>query len=288
MEYCKTLNTFFLLICLMSLSLLVSCGDTEDTAETIDSISNPLLDQPDEQWLQLKDEDWEKLKDENWVRLTDEEVKEFMNLDIPHDWGFENQDHALFKKYHHATLFQKFGDIPQVRFIVEFERMGRSGVVTLAFAKQIAAHAEAVYFLSPNAATQRSLQETRNLLRDIEAQEELRLLDQLRMEKPEAWVKGMRAVLIRRHGDLPEVKTIIDFMRKLELELPRTDQDCHTYIETYKVLYGTTGNSSPYVFYAMLEAVNQVGRLGSLDRLKKYREARANGISFYDIDWNDA
>ena len=286
MKHSKILNAFFYLACLISLSFFLSCGDTEDTEETADSIFNPFLDEPDEQWLQLKDEDWEKLKDENWVRLTDEEVKELMTLDIPQDWGF-NTEARVSQKYHHATLFQKFGDIPQVRFIVEFERMGRSGVVTLALAKQIAAHAEATYFITPNAVTRRSLEETRNLLRRIEEQEELRLLDQLRIEDPEAWVKGMRAVLIERHGDIPEVKTIINFMRKLELKLPRTDKECHAYIKAYEVIHGRTGNSLPYVFYAMLEAVNQVRRLGSLRRLEKYREAREKGISFYDIDWDD-
>ena len=287
MEHSKTLSTFFYLACLISLSLLVSCGDTEDTEETTGSTSNPLLDAPDEQWLQLKDEDWEKLKDENWVRLTDEEVKELMTLDIPQRWDLETEDHALYKKYYHATLFQQFGDIPLVRYIVEFERMGRSGIVTLEFAKQFAAYAEATYFLLPNVSNQRSLQVARDLLKDIEAQEELHLLDQLRIEDPEAWVKGMRTVLIRRHGDIPEVKTMMDFMRELELELPRTDNDCHTYIKAYRAIYGRTGNSLPYEFYAMLEAVNQVGRLGSLQRLEKYREARAKGISFYDIDWDD-
>lgn len=286
MKHSKILNVFFYIVCLISLSFFLSCGDTEDTEETPDSIFNPFLDEPDEQWLQLKDEDWEKLKDENWVRLTDEEVKELMTLDIPQDWGF-NTEARVSQKYHHATLFQKFGDIPQVRFIVEFERMERGGIVTLALAKQIAAHAEATYFITPNAVTRRSLEETRNLLRRVEEQEELRLLDQLRIEDPKAWVKGMRAVLIERHGDIPEVKTIIDFMQKLELELPRTNKECHAYIKAYEVIHGRTGNSLPYVFYAMLEAVNQVGRLGSLRRLEKYREAREKGISFYDIDWDD-
>ncbi len=286
MEHNKTLGAFFYLVCLISLSFFLSCGDTEDTEETIDSIFDPFLDEPDEQWLQLEDEDWEKLKDENWVRLTDEEVKELMNLDIPQDWGFETEA-SVSQKYHHATLFQKFGDIPQVRFIVEFERMGKSGVVTLEFAKQIAAHAEATYFLYPNAVTRRSLEETRNLLRLTEEQEELRLLDQLRIEDSEAWVKGMRAVLIERHGDIPDVDTSIDFFRKLELGLPRTNRDCNTYIKVYETLYTRSENFLHYAFYAMLEAVNQIGRLGTLRRLEKYREAREKGISFYDIDWDD-
>ena len=177
MKHCKTLSAFFYLTCFISLSLFVSCGDTGDTEETTNATTNPLLDALDEQWLQLKDEDWEKLKDENWVRLTDEEVEAFMNLDIPQRWGAETEDHALVKKFHHATLFQKFGDIPQVRYIVEFERMGRSGVVTLEFAKQFVANSEAMYFLFPNAANLRTLQEARNMLKSIEAQEELRFLD---------------------------------------------------------------------------------------------------------------
>ncbi|MCY3550550.1 MAG: hypothetical protein OXH39_08810 [Candidatus Poribacteria bacterium] len=286
MKHSKTINAFFYLACLISLSFFLSCGDTEDTEETIDSIFNPFLDEPDEQWLQLEDEDWEKLKDENWVRLTDEEVKELMTLDIPQDWGF-NTEARVSQKYHHATLFQRFGDIPQVRFIVEFERMEISGIVTLALAKQIAAHAEATYFITPNAVTRRSLEETRNLLRRVEEQEALRLLDQLRIEDPEAWLKGMRAVLIERHGDIREVDTSIDFFRKLELGLPRTNRDCNTYIKVHETLFSRSENFFPYAFYAMLEAVNQIGRLGSLRRLEKYREAREKGISFYDIDWDD-
>lgn len=285
MKHNKTLGAFFYLLCFISLSFFLSCGDTEDTEE-IDSIFDPFLDEPDEQWLQLEDEDWEKLKDENWVRLTDEEVKELINLDIPKDWGF-NTEASVSQKYHHATLFQRFGDIPQVRFIVEFERMERSGVVTLTLAKQIAAHAEATYFISPTAVTRRSLEETRNLLRRVEEQEELRLLDQLRIEDPEAWLKGMRAVLIERHGDIPDVNTSINFFRKLELGLPRTNGDCNTYIKVYEALYTRSENFLHYASYAMLEAVNQIGRLGTLRRLEKYREAREKGISFYDIDWDD-
>ena len=286
MKHSKILNAFFYLACLISLLFFLSCGDTEDTEETADSIFDPFLDEPGEQWLQLEDEDWEKLKDENWVRLTDEEVKELMTLDIPQDWGF-NTEARVSQKYHHATLFQKFGDIPQVRFIVEFERMERGGIVTLALAKQIAAHAEATYFITPNAVTRRSLEETRNLLRRVEEQEALRLLDQLRIEDPEAWLKGMRAVLIERHGDIREVDTSIDFFRKLELGLPRTNRDCNTYIKVHETLFSRSENFFPYAFYAMLEAVNQIGRLGSLRRLEKYREAREKGISFYDIDWDD-
>ena len=91
-----------------------------------------------------------------------------MNLDIPQRWAFDTEDRTLFQKYYHATLLQQFGDIPQVRYIVEFARMGRSGIVTLEFAKQIAANSEAMYFLFPTADSRRSLEEARNLLKLIE------------------------------------------------------------------------------------------------------------------------
>ena len=62
MKQSTILSTFFYLTCLISLSLFLSCGDTEDMEEATDSTSNTLLDTPDERWLELKDEDWEKLK----------------------------------------------------------------------------------------------------------------------------------------------------------------------------------------------------------------------------------
>ena len=231
-----------------------------------------------------------KIEDEDWVRLTDEEVEEFINLDIPQRWAFETKDKALSKKYYHATLFQRFGDIPQVRYIVEFERMMRGGILTLEFAKQLAAHSEAMYFIFPHAANRRSLEEARGILKLIEAQEGLRFLDQLRIEDPEAWIKGMRAVLVNRHGDIPEVDTIANFLRKLELNLPRTDHECHAYIQVYDALYDDSNTALTYEFYAILEAVNQIGQFvgdAPLRRLEKYREARAEGIPFYDIDWDD-
>ena len=147
-----------------------------------------------------------------------------------------------------------------------------------------------MYFIFLHAVNRRSLEESRNFLKRIEAQEELRFLEELRIEDPKIWIKRMRAALIERHGHLPAVDTSIDFLRKLELELPRTDDDCRTYIRAYQALYGPSGNSLPYEFYAFLEAANQVGHLVGDEpprRLEKYRKARAEGISFYDIEWDN-
>lgn len=309
-----TLFHFSSLASVLSLLFSFGCGDIEDVQEVTNSTHNMLRDEPDEQhlqlegeelkllkdlerlrnknWKRLKDKEWEKLKGEDWVRLTNKEVEEFMNLVIPQRWGFEVDDPALRQKYRHATLFQKFGNIPQVRYIVEFDRMRGGGIriITLEFAKQLTAEAAATYFLFPNADNQRFLEEAKNQLKVISEEEEIRFLDQLRIENPEVWVKGMRAFLIRQHGDIPEVDIIIEFLRKLELRLPRADKECHAYIEVYISLYDHINTASIYEFYALLEALHQVRRFvrdPPSRTLEKYREARAAGISLYDIDWDD-
>ena len=326
---------FFYLTSILSLLICFSCGDTEDDQEVTNPIYHTFLDEPDEQslqsddqspqvtdkdlkdaeqwlhltlkdWGNLKDEDWEKLKGEGWIRLTDVEVKELVNLKIPPGWAFADADEALRKKHWEATLFQQFGDIPQVRYIVEFDRTRvaldplRDGiVVTLEIAIQMVADSAALYFLFPGPDNQQAFETTRNLLRSIIEQEErslekeeLRLLDQLRIEDTEAWVKSMRAFFIEKHGDIPEVNTIIEFLRKLELDLPRADEECRSYLAAYDALY-TAFKVRPiyeYEYYAMFEAVDQLWPIvaeGPLRTLEKYREARAEGISFYNIGWDD-
>lgn len=307
------LSSFFYLASILSLLLCFSCGDTEDEQETT---NNTFLGEPDELWLQLEDkdweklkdaeqwiqltaedwknlkaEDWEKLKDEDWIRLTDAEVEELMNLEIPHRNG-EQVAWEKAMKHSHARLFQKFGDIPQVRYKVEFERRPSRGlvIVTLELDKQLLAKSAATYFLVPTENHRRWLEDNRDDLKAIAAEEEVRLLEQLRIEDPETWVKGMYAFLIRKHGKIPGVNTIANFLRKLELNLPRTDKECYAYFEVYDALYDDMNTASTYEFYALLEALYQI-RPSVKDppspTLEKYREARAKSISFYDIDWDD-
>ena len=320
---------FFYFTSILSLLICFSCGDTEDEQEVTNPIYHTFLNEPDEQslqsddqspqvtdidlkdaeqwlhltlkdWGNLKDEDWEKLKGEGWIRLTDVEVKELMNLKIPQGWAFADVDEALRKKHREAQYFQQFGDIPQVRYIVESNRTRRSGiVVTLEIAKQMVAKSAAMYFLFPVADNQQAFETTRNLLRAIIEQEErslekgeLRRLDQLRIEDTEAWVKSMRAFFIQKHGNIPEVNTIIEFLRKLELDLPRADEECHSYLTAYDALYTAfkIPSTYEYEYYAMFEAVDQLRPIvaeGPLRTLEKYREARAEDISFYNIDWDN-
>ena len=302
----RLIRSMFYLACLFSVSLFVGCGDAEEPEEPNDPIFNDTLpDVSDEHWLQLtqwlrltdedwkalKDEDWEKLKGENWPRLTDAEVEELMNLKIPR-WDGEPVVWEEARKYRHARLLQEFGDIPQVRYIVEFERRPSRGIVilTLALAEQHLAYRAANYFLYPNANNQRTLEDDRNSLKAIAEREHLRFLEQLRIEDPEAWAKGMYAFLIRKHGKIPEVNTIANFLRKLERNLPRTDKECYAYLEVYDALYDDMNTASTYEFYALLEVLYQIRAFVEEPpsrRLEQYREARAEGTPFYDIEWDD-
>lgn len=295
-----TSSIFLLLASLLSLFFCFGCGEPEDIEDTTDSTYNPLLDEPDKRLLnkpdkpllRLKDKDWEKLKGDDWIALTDEEVEELMTLVIPQRWAFETKDPVLYQKYRAATFFQRFGDIPQVRYFVEFLQQPRKNefvkvdLLSITYERRIA-YFEASYFLFPSATNRHSLEKIR---KRVDEERERRFLDRLRRQDPEAWIEHKHAALLRRHGDIPEVDTIANFLRKLELNLPRTDKDCQAYLKAYEVLYDHIKTASTYEYYAMLEAMNQIGRFvgdGPLRRLGKYREARAKGISLYDIDWDD-
>ena len=336
------LSYFFYLTSILSLLLCFGCGGTEDEQEAISPTNQMFFHEPAEEsiqpaeqqrwltdedwkklkdaekwvhltvedWVNLKDKDWEKLKGKDWIRLTNAEVRKLMNLEIPKRWVFEEKDEALREKFSIAARFQKLGDIPQVRYQVEFRRnsrkmAGKDGfiLVTPEFAKYLVADSAATYFLVPTEAHRRLLEDDMKQLKRIIEQvieqeerrlleEELRSLEQLRIEDPQAWIKGMRAFLIKEHGDIPEVDTIANFLRKVELNLPRTDEECRSYLTAYDALY-TAVNSTheyEYVYYAMFEAVDQVWPIVAEDPLrilKKFREARAEGISFYNIKWGD-
>ena len=325
------LSHFLYLTSILSLLFCFGCGDTEDEQETTNPTNNTFLNEPDEpslqpaeqqrwltdedwkklkdaeqwihltveDWANLKDKDWEKLKGKDWIRLTNREVREFMNLEIPKRWVFEEKDEALREKFGTAAFFQKFGDIPQVRYDVEFRRKrkreAKGGFIigTPEFAKHLVGDSAATYFLVPTEAHRRLLEDQIKQFKSIVAQEERRFLEQLRIEDPEAWLTRMRTLLIDKHGDIPEVDTVVNFLRKLELNLPRTDEECFAYIRAYSALYIVGSNTaSIYESYAWLEASDQlIPIIGDPPQqtgaLEKYRAARAAGLSFYNIKWGD-
>ena len=326
------LSHFFYLTSILSLLLCFGCGDTEDEQETTNPTNNTFLNEPDEpslqpaeqqrwltdedwkklkdaekwvhltveDWVNLKDRDWEKLKGKDWIRLTNAEVRKLMNLEIPKRWVFEEKDEALREKFGIAAFFQKFGDIPQVRYDVEFSRKrkreAKGGFIigTPEFAKHLVGDSAATYFLVPTEAHRRLLEDMIKQFKSIVAQEKRLFMEQLRIEDPEAWLTRMRTLLINKHGDIPEVDTVVNFLRKLELNLPRTDEECFDYIRAYSALYITADSDtgSIYESYASLEASHQLRHIigdppKQTGHLERYRAARAAGISFYNIKWGD-
>ena len=326
------LSNFFYLTSILSLLLCFGCGDTEDEQEATTPTNNTLLDELDEpsrqpaeqqrwltekdrkklkeaeqwlhltleDWVNLKDKDWEKLKGKDWIRLTNREIREFMNLEIPRRWVAETKDEALREKFSIAARFQKLGDIPQLRYEVEFRRKyfkreGKGGFITVTpeFAKHLVGDSAANYFLVPTEAHRRLLEDDIKQLKSIVAQEKRRFMEQLRIEDPEAWITDMRTFLIDKHGDIPEVDTIINFLRKLELNLPRTDEECFAYLRVYSALYLVSSHTaSIYEGYASDEAAHQLRHIigdppKQTNHLEKYRAARAAGLSFYNIKWGD-
>ena len=319
----------FYLTSVLSLLLCFGCGDAEDEQAAISPTDNTFLgelDEPSRQpaeqqrwltdedrrklrdaekwvhltvedWINLKDRDWEKLKGKDWVRLTNAEVRKLMNLEIPKRWVAETKDEALREKFGIAARFQKLGDIPQVRYEVEFDRKywtGKGGFirVTPEVAKHFVGYYAANYFLVPTEAHRRLLEDEIKQLKSIIAQEKRRFREQLRIEDPEVWVEDMRTFLISKHGNIPEVDTVVNFLRKLELNLPRTEEECFAYLRTYSALYIVgPKNASIYESYASLEASHQlrhiIGDPPHTGGLEKYRAARAAGISFYNIKWGD-
>ena len=88
--------------------------------------------------------------------------------------------------------------------------------------------------------------------------------------------------------------TVVNFLRKLELNLPRTDEECFAYIRAHSALYiiADSDTASIYEDYAPLEAAHQLRHIigdppKQTNHLEKYRAARAAGLSFYNIKWGD-
>lgn len=222
-----------------------------------------------------------------------------MNLEIPRRWVAETKDEALREKFSIAARFQKLGNIPQLRYEVEFRRKwkqeAKDGFVTVTpeFAKYRVGDSAANYFLVPTEAHRRLLEDDIKQLKSIVAQEKRRFMEQLRIEDPEAWITDMRTLLIDKHGDIPEVDTIVNFLRKLELNLPRTDEECFAYIGVCSELYLFGSHTAAiYESYAWLEASDQLRHIigdppKQTGNLEKYRAARAAGLSFYNIKWGD-
>ena len=145
-----------------------------------------------------------------WVHLTDSDVVELLELTLPKRW-WEIQDEGLRKKYEHAFLLEQFGDRPEVRFIIEAQRNTPwTPEISLKFI-------ECHYIISPT-------KENKRLLKRARQQLEEDLHDRFHgppIRKRQAFTiqdaQAARAALIKKHGDIPQVQIVGDFLLKMAM-----------------------------------------------------------------------
>lgn len=223
-------SIFILLIGLLSLPVFYGCGDSEDA-----DLPNPIVETETEVIIP------DNPPDETWIVLTDEYVAELMELEIPPNF-FEEKDLDLREKYHHAQILKEFGDIPQVRTVIEHEinRPNTGHTVTLtpldkesiAYLEREIIYLEAMIFLWPSEDTKEALEHTKRTKRRFSVD-----MDKLREEDPELYIEIKREGLIETFGDIPEVHTYTKILLKILQQKPLTNQEIRDFDEAMDHLW---------------------------------------------------
>lgn len=168
----------FYLVCFVSLSFFVSCGDNEDP-----EFKDPIV-----------------LNYEISTEIYDLDVDELLALEIPSNW-WTLEDPELRSKYFAAQMLKQHGNTPPAQIIAERERKRALGI-PLTFDEAMA-FAKAQYLLYPN-------KHNREYLEGF-------LKRKLRQETddPKLFARLYRESLIKQHGDIPEVHIVVAYERKL-------------------------------------------------------------------------
>lgn len=221
-----------LFISLLSLFLFYSCGDTEDA-----DVPNPIAE------TEIEANILAKPPDETWIVLTDAYVAELMELEIPPDFA-EIKDLDLREKYHHMLILKQFGDIPQVRTVIEYEmnqpnldtvrrvRLTPLDKKSIAYVERKITYLEAMVFLWPFENTKEALEDTKKLKQHLSVD-----MEKLREEDPELYVQIEREMLIETFGDIPEVHTYTKLLLKILLQEPLTGAERRAYLKAMNHLW---------------------------------------------------
>lgn len=194
----------------IGLSILIGCGDTEDT----DSIVIP-----------------DELYDLSGLtyEISDAEVQELMALEVPINWG-QTKDRELRAKYYHAHLLKQFGNIPAVHIVAEHERRRAeaSGDYVSYTLDEMIDFDKAKYLLWPNKRNRDKLEGS--LKRKMMSE----------TDDPELFAKIYREQLVEQHGDIPEVDTIVKGETKLRFGgfiFPGDEDEYIAFLEAEYVLW---------------------------------------------------
>ena len=223
--------TFFYLVGLTSLCFFAGCGDTEDT-EPMDPI---------------------RLNYDLETEVYDLNVDELLALEIPPNWLTLVEDAELRSKYFAAQILKQYGNTPPAQIIAARERKRALGI-PITFDEALA-FAKAQYLLWPNKHNREYLE---GFLKH-------KLMGET--DDPELFARLYREMLIKQHGDIPEVHIVVAY--ELKLRTPNTIATEEEIIAAYEAKYVLWPNETV------------------LSKLQKYRKAKAEGTPFYLIDWDE-
>ena len=211
------------LVCLLSLSFFVGCGDPEGM-ERADLVVNDDTDDTEPlEPIVLPDELYDT--SDLTYDISDEEVQELMALEVPDDLFWEKNPKRQ-AKYFHAKLVQQFGNIPAVHIVAEHRRkqlLAPGGFTTTL--DEAVNYAKARYVLWPNESTLKSLE---GYLKD-------KLMHET--DDPELYGRIYREKLIEQFGNIPEVNILVEGEKKYMFGGFKLPDDAKIYLAYFETLY---------------------------------------------------
>lgn len=186
------------------------------------------------------------------TEVYDLNVDELLALEIPSNW-WTLEDAELRSKYFAAQIIKQHGNTLPAQIIAARERKRALGI-PITFDEALA-FAKAQYILYPNKHNRRYFE---SLLK-IKLREET--------DDPKLFAQLYREQLIKQHGDIPEVHIVVAY--EVKLRTPNTITTEDETIAAYEAKYVLWPNKTV------------------LRKLQKYRKAKAEGMPFHLIDWDE-
>ena len=159
-------------------------------------------------------------------QLSDADIAEILESHTA-DW-YLREDPEWKEKGRHGQFLKQFGDIPEVRYLIAFDRY--PGQKTR---EQFIARVEALYRLFPSEENLKALQQVIKLsgrTKHFETESEWIKRD------PEGYYEYMLGSLIKRYGDVPEVYTVARLILKRKQTGKLEGDDARTYAKAWRHL----------------------------------------------------
>ena len=161
-------------------------------------------------------------------QLSDRDIAEILESHSA-DW-YLREDNEWREKGYHGQLLKQFGDIPEVRYLIAFDRY--PGQKTR---EQFIAKSEALYRLFRSEDTLKALRQATQLpdpTKPGRAETEREWV----MRDPEGYYEYLLGSLIEDHGDIPEVYTVARIALKIKQGKQITRAEGQAYKEAVNFL----------------------------------------------------